>query len=115
MIVFAGRSYYRDKATGYYKTDHRKGDRQYLHRSVYSATYGNIPHGWHVHHKDEDPDNNATGNLVALPMRDHVHRAHKVTMACEQCGSEFTKRNIAINRWCSRKCNWTWHNARRYA
>jgi hypothetical protein len=114
MIAFAGRKFYLDKATGYYKTDHRKPDRRYLHREIYSATYGNIPHGWQVHHTDENPGNNDIANLAALPMRDHVHRAHKITAQCEQCGAGYTRRRIGSNRWCSTGCSTAWHNAQRY-
>jgi hypothetical protein len=42
-----------------------------LHREIYSDAYGNIPHGWHVHHKDRDRQNNSIENLVALSPIDH--------------------------------------------
>ena len=117
MIEFEGRRYYEDKQTGYCKTAVNRGDREYLHRAVYSKEYGNIPHGWHVHHKDDDRANNEIDNLVAMPMRDHVHGVHKrmFTGTCDGCGEEYTKRAHGTNRWCSAQCAWTWHNKRRYA
>lgn len=117
MIEFAGGRYYLDKSTGYYKTNMKDEDREYLHRRIYSAEYGNIPHGWHVHHKDGDPSNNEIGNLVCMAMRDHVHGVHKamVTGICEQCGTEYTRREVGRpGRFCSQKCGWTWRNPRRY-
>jgi hypothetical protein len=113
MIAFEGTPYYLDKRTGYHRSDMRAPEREYLHRAIYRKTYGNIPHGWQVHHLDEDTSNNTLENLVCMPMRDHVHRAHRSKATCEQCGQEYDRRRIGTNRWCSQKCAWTWHNAQR--
>jgi hypothetical protein len=42
-----------------------------LHVEVYRHEVGDIPDGWHVHHKDEDTLNNAASNLEALPAGEH--------------------------------------------
>lgn len=48
----------------------------FLHRDVWRATYGEIPKGFHVHHKDGDPANNDISNLECIAGRDHfaLHR-----------------------------------------
>jgi hypothetical protein len=123
VIEFEGRTYYRDKASGYYKTLMRHPDRRALHRAVYSSTYGNIPHGWEVHHKDNDRENNDISNLECMPMREHL-RIHRETlranglanmhhlrrrqeMVCEGCGKTYRgvkNKPEGENRWCSREC-----------
>jgi hypothetical protein len=119
MIVFEGRTYYKN-GDGYYKTLMRHPDRKSLHRAVYSATYGNIPHGWEVHHKDNDRENNDISNLACMPARDHLalhketHRANgRATVhhtriprefICEGCGNVYQGVKKRVNRWCSKKC-----------
>src|SRR5438128_324327 len=38
-----------------------------LHHYAYECEIGPVPDGWHVHHKDHDPQNNRRDNLVCLP------------------------------------------------
>jgi hypothetical protein len=57
-----------------------KNGRQQLHRDVYRDTYGNIPHGWSVHHKDGDVHNNVIDNLEAMPEREHM-RMHRLALS----------------------------------
>ena len=128
MIEFQGRSYYHDKASGYYKTLMREGDREYLHRAIYRGTYGNIPHGWQVHHKNEDKDDNSIENLECMPLREHnrKHREQarasghltihltriKKPFVCAGCGATYMGKDNGRNSWCSRKCSNAYHNAR---
>lgn len=55
----------------------------YLHRFVWEAVHGEIPDGYHIHHKDEDPGNNEIENLELLPAAEHLrgHHAGKSTPA----------------------------------
>src|ERR1039458_4135071 len=46
-----------------------------LHRAVYAATYGPIPKGIHIHHRDGDRLNFDVGNLEALTPGGH-YRSH---------------------------------------
>ena len=41
------------------------------YRRIYRENFGEIPKGWHVHHKDGDPLNNNPNNLIALSPEDH--------------------------------------------
>ena len=66
-----------------YPESKRKSDREYfkrtmgdgrpvfLHRYVYETERGPIPDGWHVHHKDENRQNNSIENLECLSPEDH--------------------------------------------
>jgi uncharacterized protein YbdZ (MbtH family) len=130
MITFEGRDYYFDKTTGYYKSLMRHDDREYLHRAMWRSEHGNIPHGWHVHHKNEDKDDNRIDNFECLPIREH-NLKHAATLAdngrrmrqnlqitgefvCEGCGTPFQAKNNGRNRWCSKKCANAYHNARAF-
>lgn len=76
-VVFNGFTYRR------YPDSPRAAHRRYfsrtgglLHRDVWELHHGPIPAGWHVHHKDGDPGNNAIDNLECLPPADHA-REHE--------------------------------------
>lgn len=61
----------------YYKRTFTEGGKvlaKYLHRYIYEQAYGAIPKGFHVHHKDGDPNNNALENLECLSAAEHVHK-----------------------------------------
>lgn len=46
---------------------------KWLHRYIYEKAHGKIPKGFHVHHKDGDPNNNTLENLECLSAADHRH------------------------------------------
>lgn len=49
-----------------------------LHIHVWSAAFGPVPSGCHIHHRDEDVLNNSIANLECLPAREHlVHTAKR--------------------------------------
>ena len=50
------------------------GGTVWLHRYVWEKANGEIPKGYHVHHKDGNPSNNALENLECIPCREHCHR-----------------------------------------
>lgn len=54
-----------------------------LHRAIWEANYGQIPEGFHVHHKDGDTLNNAPANLECLPPAEH-HREHEERVTPER-------------------------------
>jgi HNH endonuclease. len=116
---FAGTTYYFNQNNGRY---HAPKTWRMLHHDVYSDRHGNIPHGWVVHHRDEDVHNNVIENLQAMPKREHdaLHRARlraavsmsnrtretaMVDLVCAQCGSEFRARHYPREaRCCSKNC-----------
>lgn len=70
--TFNGRSYQRYDQP-YFKRSSPQGPR-YLHRDIWEAANGPIPDGWHVHHRDGDPSNNAVENLECVSPKDHASR-----------------------------------------
>src|SRR3990167_230189 len=62
---FNGKNYY---LCGFYYQ--KRGIR--LHRVVWEHFKGKIPKGYHVHHKDEDRNNNQIGNLELLTKSKHL-------------------------------------------
>lgn len=62
---FNGESFY--KCGPYFQ---RKGKR--LHRTVWEYHNGEIPDGYHIHHKDSNRSNNSIDNLELLLEKDHL-------------------------------------------
>ena len=69
----------RDNKTGYYLAAKPtfQGKRERLHRYVYRVYVGDIPAGYHIHHIDENKNNNEPDNLECITQHDHesYHRA----------------------------------------
>ena len=68
LACFDGLSFRRDKRTGYYlnSTIHKR-----LHVYVWEHYNGEVPKGYHIHHKDHDKNNNEIENLVLLSAHEH--------------------------------------------
>ena len=64
---------------GYYQIKSRKegNHNKYLHRLIFEEFYGEIPNGYHVHHKDENPSNNCILNLQLVKADNHRTIHHK--------------------------------------
>lgn len=72
-IEFNGRTFWQDAEQLYYRAWNRERMRpDYLHRCVWEAAHGAIPEGFHIHHKDENRENNDLSNLEALSPKDHA-------------------------------------------
>lgn len=67
FIVFDGRRYCRDDATGYYKTNRRGRSPTYLHRDVWERHRGPIPDGFEIHHPHRDKHTTDPARLECLP------------------------------------------------
>lgn len=79
--IFDGKTYRRDKRTGYYLAS--KGDdgrRKRLHIAVWERHNGPVPDGHHIHHADHDKANNEIGNLQCMTVSEHLsHHAQSMT------------------------------------
>lgn len=73
VAICNGYKFRRDKKTGYYLSSTKiNGKRKRLHVYVWECEHGEIPPGYHVHHKDEDKGNNESSNFVLLTNRKHT-------------------------------------------
>lgn len=74
IAIFDGKTFRRDKKTGYYLSSKsvKNGKRQRLHIYVWEKYNGDIPEGFHIHHKDFDKTNNEINNLIALSKAEHL-------------------------------------------
>lgn len=78
-VTYRGRVYrrypaspHRNHRVYYQATGPGAGVAEPLHRQVYLDHHGPIPDGWHVHHQDHDPFNNAPDNLVVATNSEHL-------------------------------------------
>lgn len=84
---------------------------QQIHRAVYRYYQGEIPTGYEIHHRDENPANNAPDNLQCLTKSSHSALHHRdgvgkktKNFICAQCGKPLTIRATANRRFCSQTC-----------
>ena len=71
---FNGYKFTKDEKTGYYLSSTINGKRYRLHRYVWEYYNGEIPKGYHVHHKDHNKNNNELNNLELLTESEHKKR-----------------------------------------
>lgn len=79
----------------------------YHHRHVISLKIGKwIDKSYHVHHKNEDKEDNNFENLniISPNMHTRIHNKSRVIVkSCEDCSKKF-KSNKPSSRFCSTKC-----------
>ena len=69
--MYKGKRFVKDMKNGYYHAHF--GDKvKSLHRVKWEDTYGPIPDGFHVHHKDHNKDNNSIDNLELISREEHL-------------------------------------------
>ena len=79
-IIVNGFRYFRDKY-GYYnlsqknKLKHPELERR-LHRAIWKSYNGEIPKGYHIHHKDHNKENNDISNLELISPSAHSIHHH---------------------------------------
>lgn len=100
---FNGASYYR--CGQYYQ---RKGVR--LHRAVWEYHNGEIPKGYHVHHKDGNRANNSIENLELMKGESHLS-LHMSTEERKEKSREFIKQASEYARkWHGSSDGVAWHS-----
>lgn len=139
-IVYKGRTFRRYPESidatcrNYYRATQLKGETtgRKLHIEIWKDTYGELPKGHEIHHKDGDPLNNHIDNLEALTRKEHGKKTRALFTperlekfqqngrmvwekaplrdgVCEHCQKPFTTK-MPFTRFCSTNCN---RNARR--
>lgn len=63
--------------------------REYEHRKVWRESYGEIPKGFHIHHKDGNKLNNSIENLELVSISEHLsNHAKKNNLGKDRVGCE---------------------------
>jgi hypothetical protein len=82
-----------------------------MHREVYVKNFGDIPKGFHVHHKDFNPWNNRPENLQAMLASKHIAmHAKKRFKDNVEWFKGFQKKGVEASKtWHSSKEGIEWH------
>lgn len=91
--IHFGRKFVQNKKIGYWVGT---TDLTYAHRWVWSNHHGEIPKGFHIHHKDGNRSNNCIENLELISAGDHV-RLHFQNPKRKETGRNSIKK-IAVLR-----------------
>jgi len=101
-IDFGGLRFYRN-AAGYYMTAPCAGEKQkYLHRAIYESVNGQIQARHHIHHIDENRQNNLIENLQCLSEAEHKRLHFK------EVASVYSE---AAAKWHGSEAGRKWHAA----
>jgi rubrerythrin len=79
-----------------------------LHQEIWKEKYGKIPSGFHIHHKDENPLNNAVENLEAKPGNDHLAE-HAAKIPRAELLRRLRKARKVAPEWHRSKQGRKWH------
>lgn len=100
---FNGESYY--LCGNYFQ---RKGRR--LHRAVWEFHNGNIPEGYHVHHRDGDRSNNQIENLTLLEGNKHLSQHMSAPQRVEQSRQSIKHAIAKAPEWHRSEAGVEWHS-----
>src|SRR4030065_2485584 len=97
IIVYKSIPYYKRKGRLDYQPNGSYLKRGFpsLHRQIYIDNFGEIPQGYHIHHKDHNHYNNDPENLVAITRLEHALHHNKINLSDKK-----TKKRI-----------YKWHNS----
>jgi hypothetical protein len=112
IIELDGLRFVRDDKTGYYLSNKTlKGKRCRIHRYIWEKYNGEIPKGYHVHHKDLNKSNNDISNLELVLFKNHLslHGRERVEKDVEWFDN-FRELGIeAAKEWHKSKEGREWH------
>jgi hypothetical protein len=82
----------------------------WLHRDIWIHHNGPIPAGFHVHHVDGNPLNNAIENLAVMPEREH-HQEHWTDEKRRWARANIRHAQNAAKEWHGSPEGRAWHSA----
>lgn len=100
------KKFYKDKQTGYWISTLRPKIR--AHVWVWNQNHGEVPKGYHVHHRDEDKSNNSIENLTILTHIDHA-KAHMTEDRVAFCRQNLNKIRPMTKAWHASEEGREWH------
>ena len=92
----------------------RKGKMRLAHHLVWEEHNGEIPEGYEIHHKDNNPQNNHILNLMCLTRQDHLRHHSPYWFRqngewktyCRYCKESLTEETRSKLRWSRcKKCH----------
>lgn len=101
--MFNGVTYY---LCGFY---YQKNGKR-LHRAVWEYHNGEIPKGFHVHHKDGDRSNNSIDNLELMAASAHLSEHGKDERNKERSRKNIKKAIDAARAWHGTEEGFEWHS-----
>jgi len=109
-----GYKFRKDKKTGYFLSSKKiGGSRKRLHVYIWEKEHGAVPKGYHVHHKDENKNDNELGNLELLSSSKHA-KLHGSELSDEE---RQRRRERVINvvtpaakKWHGTQEGYEWHS-----
>lgn len=111
---FNGYKFRKDLKTGYYLANKPtfKEKRERLHCYVWRFFYGDIPEGFHIHHKDGNKDNNDIENLACVLKSEHLSYHSKKYAAEHQkeITENMNKARVFANKWHKSEEGRKWHS-----
>jgi hypothetical protein len=107
IIEFNGKVYRKYPNERYYLKSNKR-----LHVAVWEFYNGEVPEGFHVHHKDEDVSNNDISNLDLLPCSDHcsLHMKKRVAENPVYFKNTMDNARIYANKWHGSEEGRAWHS-----
>lgn len=83
-----------------------------LHEEIWKAKHGAIPEGYHIHHIDEDPLNNALENLECIPGSQHLseHAKSSTWLSSEECQIHLEEIRPLAAAWHGSEEGMAWHS-----
>lgn len=102
VIVYNGVRFNRDKKTGYYLSSRKiNGKRKRLHRFVWESHNGEIPNGFHIHHKNHDKSDNRIENLELIGSKKHLehHGQHPSKKLIEHRKNNLDRIRPLTKKW----------------
>jgi hypothetical protein len=100
------REFYQDNKKGYWiSIDY---PRIRAHRWVWINNHGNIPKGYHIHHKDKDKSNNDISNLELIEASKHL-RDHMTLERRKKASEWAAKIRPLTKKWHNSEEGIAWH------
>ena len=113
VAVLDGYKFRRDKKTGYYLSSRKiDGRRKRLHVYIWEKENGRVPDGHHIHHINENKNDNEISNLKLLVEREHLslHAKEQMEIAGkEELNRRLDHARIKASEWHASEEGHEWH------
>lgn len=113
-VSYQGNKYFIQSSGRYYQCGNKEIKPRLLHRKVWTDTYGAIPKGYVIHHKDHDWRNNNISNLemisVSKHASDHLKERFVDTKYRDKNKKQLEKAQEEAKKWHASNNGLKWHS-----